>query len=288
MRKSVVLVVALVVVLSGWSSGAGATPYSTTVLSDSPVAYWRMGETSGPIVDEVSGRQGTLSGGNTTGVAGAIVGDPDTAISSGPGGGTISVPYDIAMNSPTFSIELWAKFGSICSDGRGNGNHCNAAGPRGSSAYGIGPYDQFPVGTMKHTFFLKASPSSLDVVIHGPVVALNQWDHLVGSFDGSTQRFYVNGVLAGAQTANFAPEQSTAFELFGSSYKVMENGTIDEVAYYNYALGADRVENHYQTGIGVVPEPNTALLLGFGLLGLGIKRRRRGSSHSGDERVSSC
>jgi hypothetical protein len=36
----------------------------------------------------------------------------------------------------------------------------------------------------------------------------------------------------------------------------------------------------------VIPEPNTALLLGVGLLGLGIKRRRRGSSHSGDGRAS--
>ena len=35
-----------------------------------------------------------------------------------------------------------------------------------------------------------------------------------------------------------------------------------------------------------IPEPNTALLLGVGLVGLGIKRRRRGASHSGDGRVS--
>ncbi len=37
-----------------------------------------------------------------------------------------------------------------------------------------------------------------------------------------------------------------------------------------------------------IPEPNTALLLGFGLVGLGVKRRQRRTSHSGDGTASSC
>jgi hypothetical protein len=268
MRKLALLVL-LVMVFCGWSSGASATPYSTTVLSDNPVAYWRMGETSGPIVDEVSGRQGTLSGGNTTGVAGAIVGDPDTAISSGPSGGTISVPYDIAMNSPTFSIELWAKFGSRCSDGTGTGNHCEVAG---TYSLNIGPIDTLP--QMTHSFTIWHGVTSGNGHIVGPTVEYDRWYHLVGSYNGSVQSFYVDGVLVGSNAVEFT-FQNQDFRLYGGGYKVMENGTIDEVAYYNYALGADRVENHYLTGIGVIPEPNTALLLGIGLSALAVRREKR-------------
>jgi len=48
-----------------------------------------------------------------------------------------------------------------------------------------------------------------------------------------------------------------------------------------YAAGSMLVTN----APAPIPEPNTALLLGFGLIGLGVKRRER-TSHSVDRRVS--
>ena len=224
---------------------ADPATYPDEILADSPVAYWRMGEPSGPIVDEVSGRQGTLSGGNTTGVAGAIVGHPDTAIGSGGGGGTISVPYDVAMNSPVFSIELWAKFGSNCTDGRENGNHCEVAG---TYSLNIGPVDTLP--QMTHSFTIWHGVTSGNGQILGPTVEYDRWYHLVGSYDGSVQDFYVDGVLVGSNAIEFT-FQNQDFRLFGGGNKAMENGTIDEVAYYDYALPADRVLAHYQVGSGI-------------------------------------
>ena len=246
MRKFVLLVL---VVVFGGSSVAWATPYSSAVLSDSPVAYWRMGDTGNVIVDEVSSRTGSLSSGNTTGASGAIVGDSDTAISSGPGGGTISVAYDAALDSPTFTIELWAKFGSYCSDGSGNGNHCEVAG---TYSLNIGPVDTLP--QMTHHFAIWHGVTSGVGGILGPPVEHDRWYHLVGSYDGSLQSFYVDGVLVGSQTVTFNL-QSQSFRLFGGGNKSMENGTIDEVAYYNYALPSSRVGTHYQLGTGAVPEP---------------------------------
>ena len=255
---------------------ATATPYSDAVLLDNPVAYWRLGETAGPIVDEVSGRTGSLSAGNATGAAGAIVGDADTAVASGGSGGTIVVNDRTGMFSPTFSIETWVKYGSNCTDGTGSGNHCNIAGPRGQSGvyrgYGFGTLDTG--ATMTHLFYLNAEGSTpLQPGVTGPLVTLDQWYHVIGTYDGDTMRLYVDGLLADSRLADYVPDDANPFELFGSGYKVAENTTLDEVAYYDYALGANRVENHYLTGTAVIPEPSTALLVGFGLVGLATRRK---------------
>jgi hypothetical protein len=182
------------------------------------------------------------------------------------------------MNTPEFSIETWVRYASMCSDGTGSGNDCTAAGANfgsGYTGYALTAIDTQPLMTL--AFYINSKGyETIQHWLQGPTIDYETWYHVVGTFDGTTQKFFVDGNEFGSQQANYVPDASSAFTLFGlAGNKTMENGTIDEVAYYNYALGADRVENHYQTGIGVVPEPNTALLLGVGLVGLGVKRRRR-------------
>src|SRR5438874_13602683 len=64
------------------SAGAG---YSAVVLADTPLGYWRLGESdaSQPAKDASgNGYDGTYNGGVTVGQPGAINGDADTAVRS--------------------------------------------------------------------------------------------------------------------------------------------------------------------------------------------------------------
>ena len=62
-----------------------AASYSSTVLADAPVAYWRLGESAGTaMVDSTANaNSGTYQGGYTLGQPGAIAGDSDTAVTFG-------------------------------------------------------------------------------------------------------------------------------------------------------------------------------------------------------------
>src|SRR5687768_14662270 len=56
--------------------------YSMTVLADAPVAYWRLGEASGPFAFDATGHghTGTYMMSPGLGTPGAIAGDSDTAV----------------------------------------------------------------------------------------------------------------------------------------------------------------------------------------------------------------
>jgi len=82
---------------------------------------------------------------------------------------------------------------------------------------------------------------------NGPAVPLGVWTHLAVTYDGTTLRLYVNGVLrnsvaaAGGITASTAPLRiggNTVFSVPGTEYFA---GLIDEVRIYNRALSAAEI-----------------------------------------------
>jgi hypothetical protein len=74
--------------------------------------------------------------------------------------------------------------------------------------------------------------------------------HVVGTFDGTTQRLYVNGVQVASGTFSGAVSANTSGVLIGSWDATSEflAGTIDDVAVFGKVLTPAQVANHYAQG----------------------------------------
>jgi len=81
---------------------------------------------------------------------------------------------------------------------------------------------------------------------------LYQWYHIVATYDGTTRRFYVNGLLkaSSAHAAYTIPTTNLEFGRYGSKDGTRNlNGLIDEVRIYNEALPQAEIQKHYVEGL---------------------------------------
>ena len=90
------------------------------------------------------------------------------------------------------------------------------------------------------------------VSIAGGSGTLNAWQHIVGTFDGTTARLYVNGtaVASAALAAAYQPNIANPLEIGQSEWgsALYFPGQLEEVAMYTTALSAGQVQHHYSVG----------------------------------------
>ena len=253
-------------VLSHRNAGLGLAPpppapsYRSTVLTDAPRSYWRLGETSGTTAaNEIAGGQtGAYQNGVVLGVTGVLVGDMNRAA------GFDGTNDQVSMGDPAngsldfgasdFSVEAWVRT-SV------NGERVIAS--KRSAAAGT-PYWQVTVtdddgrrgeiranvfdGTVSRTAY---GPSGLRVdngAWHHVVVVFDRDFGMVVWVDGvsrtSTGSF--TGSLSNAGSFLIGKSPSDSFPYF--------SGTVDEVAVYPSMLSAARVEAHRNAALGTSGE----------------------------------
>jgi hypothetical protein len=236
------------------SARAGAQ-YSSTILADGPIGYWRLGEpqTAPSAVEATgSGRNGNYTRSVVSGVQGAIAGDPDTAATFD--GLSTAVVIPAVANDPYnmqngFSLEAW-----VINQGQGTVNPPSSPlgrivsrGWPGRFGYGWGILANN--GMRFTTFGIKDFDSNITVVPQD-----NAWHYVVMVFDSTdTANFYLDGQLMDT-VGSTGPANPSPTDLHigknpvadGSLFYEYWNGSIDEVAVYNYELSAQQVTAHYQ------------------------------------------
>jgi hypothetical protein len=141
--------------------------------------------------------------------------------------------------------------------------------------------------------------SGLGWDLTGGTSNLNDWSHVVATWNGSSAQLFVNGVLADntndpAATGVYNASNAAGFIVAQSDTGSPYTGSVDEVAFYDSALTPSQIQNHFNTissstpgayhtlirNDGAllqlsnnVPEPSAMMLLGAG--GAALLRRRR-------------
>lgn len=222
--------------------------YAGYVLADNPSAYWRLNEAAGPVMkDYAGGLDGAYSSTVNFGADGAPnVGDKAIALAGqGDPVPNAKVPYSPVLNpSGPFTLEFWAKpdqSGNIGRAAIGNQN-------RNTGRAGYAVYQGFNVNAWEA--HLGYGENVLFIYGQTPPEA-GRWDHVVVTWDGvSTARIWVNGVddthADSTVGGPHRPNLSVPLEIgsrFGDG--IPFPGTIDEVAFYNYALTPEQIRKHW-------------------------------------------
>ncbi|TAM87876.1 hypothetical protein EPN42_10395, partial [bacterium] len=239
-------------------AAATGDPYSTAVLSDGPIAYYRLDDTGTVALDSSpSGFNGTTGSSVTTGVAGLLVSSTDTAMRF-PGtrtsAGVVAVPPNATFRvSSQVTMECLISFTTV------------PAAYAVVLSYGTdasyAPYDLYFSGGKLFAQF--ALSSGVLVVSTPSALNTNTTYDVVATYDGASASLYLNGTLAASasKAGTFIDYDTTHGLAIGDDAGFSDPayaGTIDEVAIYAKPLTAARVQAHYAAATqapGPTPPP---------------------------------
>lgn len=259
--------------------------YRDTVMADAPIAYYRLGETTGTAInDETLGaRTGTYYGPPTLGLVGALRYDNNTAIGITTASGAAGTQYGQILNVPSyasFSAECWVWYDSAGSDA--NQAMMELAVNDTTNTDWLLYYEGDRIA------WRVINDAAATVNSNNPnVTPRDTWQHVVGTYTAGTMRLYVNGTqVASAALTRTNPKTGTAINLWlgrlASSSTYALNGRLDECAFYDKELTAAQVAAHYDAGANQPPPPFSGTAYSVSLNAPTLRRGVALSVPSGD------
>ncbi len=220
--------------------------YADLVLSMAPVSYWRLGERSGTVARDVMSRNhGTYVAAPTLGVAGALAGDGDTAVTFNGTSQYVDAGASASLQpGDTISIAAWVKRATT-----------GATAAVASSGWGKW---WFGFRSDDSLWFQEVAGGAIFLSAVG-AADLTSWHHYAVTKNGATTTVYRDGVAVAGTVTNRTLTTggspvyiAASYNWNGSAFAAADffDGPLDEVAIWNRALTAAEVAALYAAGAG--------------------------------------
>jgi hypothetical protein len=265
MKNTVLMILAVAAVLAA----AGAAQAAIT-----EIGLWRMGEGDGSVggsvstVSDATGNGHTLTVGTPANATySSVVAPGATMMSVNFGGGSGGASADVGINTITgVGFEGWYR-PTLNPDFGSYGDYIMYYGANNANGFGIGLHHRQGI-TSPNAGFRCVLGGKSDHQITTPLVAYDEWQHVAVVRDGSTVRFYINGIQVDTNT--------TVPNMPGTTFYVMGNNQsaiLDQVRFFTFEGTFDPADLNYPS-IQDIPEPATMSLLALGGLCVLIRRRK--------------
>ncbi len=214
--------------------------YSQRILNELPAGYWRLDESSGTVAADRSGNKlhGVIKKGTTLAQAGGLKGaeTSNTAIKFDGTSGQITVADAASLRSTRLTLEVMVKIDSAKIQDFDSVLMKTTSASR-SDGYGI----YYQAGKL-HFFLNNYSSNRVSAS-----VTANRFVHVAATFDGTSMRLYLDGVLAASRSFSGAIIHSKAQLSFGAAADRFNfGGSLDEVSIFGRALSLLEIQEHYR------------------------------------------
>lgn len=246
---------------------AALAGYRSAVMADTPIAYWRLGESSGIVAaDETGNHDGTYVNTPTLGQSSPLAFDDDTAvlydgINEHANVGSLG-SLGSSIDTTGLTIEMWLKTTST-------GSIVRPLGVRNTSAKQfvfVGVNQQTTAQSNGWVALAYRDDSNKRIFGHANIGASlydGSWHHLVTTmavspdaveiyFDGVDQSAVITHNDGIVNAVDFNQPVGIGCYLDRGVISSPFPGSLDEFAIYDSVLSAARVKAHYNAGIGRV------------------------------------
>jgi len=215
------------------------------------ISYWTFDNASDPMHDTVGPNSGTLVG--TPQSTAGIVGSGLSLSGDGTDYGEVPTSPSLEVSGNEITVEAWIRPAVTIDE---------TYGPNTILVRKGGYWDGYDLeiveaGRGHAIHFAAATTDGWKYFIgQSRTWQAGHWYHVVGTYDGTRFRAYVNG---NEEPSSYVDETSAALAIGTTPLRFGQNndwegsapfpGTIDEVAIYGRALSASEIQHHYDAGV---------------------------------------